>query len=506
MPLADSQIRAFLDAAPDAIIVTSQAGTIVFVNAQAERLFAYRRDELVGSDVEVLLPERYRRGHRGARDGYFGSPEPRPMGAGLELYAQRRDGTEFPAEISLSPVRTADGLFISSAIRDITERKAVEQQLIEARRIAERANQSKSAFLAAASHDLRQPVQALNLLNSVLSRVVPGESKAAAALASQANILGVMSDLLNSLLDISKLEAGAMQPNIEDCSVRAIFESLRAQFAGAAEEKGLELIVDGSDEVVRTDIKMLTQIIQNLVGNAIHYTRKGRVELRSKAAAATVRIEVADSGIGIPLDELEMIFEDFYQARGQPGQRKEGFGLGLAVVRRLTELLGYPVEVDSTFGAGTRFAVRVPRGPATSRTAPVVRHDADDAEAAPGSLIAIIDDDAGVADATALLLDIVGYQTVVASSLEDALKRLEALGAEPDVLICDYRLGRGESGFDAIRALRKAYGQKIPAILVSGDTSSSVPALAEQAGGCRVMSKPVRSEALLGLIPELLAE
>jgi PAS domain S-box-containing protein len=502
--LAEGQLRAFLDAAPDAMVVTNHAGTIVFVNAQAETLFGYAREELMGSVVEVLLPERYRRRHPLARDGYFQSPQPRPLGAALELCGLRRDGTEFPAEISLNPVRTCDGLFISSAIRDVTERKAVERQLIEARQLAERADRSKSAFLAAASHDLRQPVQALNLLNSVLSRIVPDGSKAAGALASQANILGVMSDLLNSLLDISKLEAGVVQPSIEDCSVQAIFESLRAQFAEVAEEKGLELVVGDGNAVVRTDAKLLKQIMQNLVANAIRYTERGQVALRATAAAATVRLEVADTGAGIPLEELEKIFEDFYQARGRPGQRKEGFGLGLSVVRRLTELLGHPLEVDSTFGSGTRFAVRVPRGREATGAAIAVGNDERAADAAPGSLIAIVDDDGGVADATALLLDIVGYQTVVAPDLNEVLQRLDALGAEPDVLICDYRLGRGETGADAIRAIRKAYGEAIPAILVSGDTSSSVPALAEQIGGCHLMSKPVRSEALLELIPRLL--
>ena len=501
--LAEDQIRAFLDAAPDAIVVTNQAGTIVFVNAQAESLFGYARGELIGSVVEVLVPERSRRPHSAQREAYFGSPIPRPMSAAVELCALRRDGTEFPAEVSLSPVRTAEGLFVSSAIRDITDRKAVEQQLIEARQIAERANRSKSAFLAAASHDLRQPVQALNLLHSVLNRIVPAGSEAAGALASQANVLGVMSDLLNSLLDVSKLEAGVVQPNIEDCSVRAIFESLRAQFAELAEQKGLELIVDGGEDVVRTDSKLLTQIVQNLVANAIRYTAKGRVELRAKSAAATVRIEVVDTGIGIPIDELEMIFEDFYQGRGHPGQRKEGFGLGLAVVRRLTELLGHPLEVDSTFGNGTRFALRVPRGRAASRAEPVSLNG-EDVEAAAGSLIVIIDDDGGVADATALLLDVVGYQTVVASGRDEALRRLDTLGVQPELLICDYRLNGGESGIDAIRGIRKTYGQRIPAILMSGDTSSSMPGLADEVGGCHLMSKPVRTESLLALIPDLL--
>jgi PAS domain S-box-containing protein len=502
-PLADDQIRAFLDAAPDAMLITNRSGTIVFVNAQAQSLFGYAPAQLIGRDVDVLLPERFRDGHAGYRHAYFESPRARPMGAGVELYALRRDGTEFPAEISLSPVRTERGLFVASAIRDVSERKAVENQLLAAREEAERANRSKSAFLAAASHDLRQPVQALSLLNSVFARTVPDSSKAADALANQARILEVMSDLLGSLLDVSKLEAGAIEPNVEDCAVREIFESLGAEFVEAAAAKDLTLSIEESGEVVRTDGDLLTRIIQNLLANAIRYTARGRVELRAAAGASNVRIEVVDTGIGIPLSELDKIFDDFYRVPGVR-MRRDGFGLGLSVVRRLSELLGHPLEVDSTYGAGTRFVVRVPKGNAARAGSPPPQR-ATDAQAAAASVIVIIDDDDSVADATALLLDVVGYQVVVAPDLERAQARLRELGVEPDLLICDFHLQGPGNGIDAIRALRRTYRCPLPAIVVSGDTSSAMGVNAAQVEHCRLMRKPVDSDALLAAISELAA-
>ncbi|HEY9182733.1 MAG TPA: PAS domain-containing sensor histidine kinase, partial [Gammaproteobacteria bacterium] len=345
--LPDDQIKAFLDASPDAMVIVDDGGRIVFVNIQTEAMFEYPRAELVGQPVELLLPERFRDRHASHVCSYSVAPRRRPMGAGLELYARRKDGTEFPVEISLSPVTTARGRFVSSAIRNVTDRKAIERQLIEARQSAERANQAKSAFLAAASHDLRQPLQTLSLLTSALGRVVPSDSKAATAVANQSEALRSMAELLNALLDISKLEAGVVKPDLTDCSVRQIFTRLRHEFAALAEAKGLELIVEDCHDVVRTDPVLLGQIIQNLVGNAIRYTRQGWVRLRCIASLHAVQIEVADTGIGIPAEELELVFDEYYQTSRKIGEARQGIGLGLSIARRVAALLGCSLDVTS---------------------------------------------------------------------------------------------------------------------------------------------------------------
>lgn len=499
------QIAAFLDAAPDAMVIVDARGDIAFVNTQTEALFGYPRIELVGQPLELLLPSRFRDSHVAHRDGYASQPQPRPMGQGLELFGLRKDGTEFAAEISLSPVPTEQGLFISSAIRDITDRKAVEQTLTTARENALQENRAKSAFLAAASHDLRQPLQTLTLLSEVLSRAVPAESKAANVLAHQNVALRSMADLLNSLLDISRLEAGAIKPDVSDCSVRPIFERLRSEFAALATAKGIELVVDDCDDTVHTDPRLLERIIQNFLANAIRYTETGSVRLHGVRASNAVRIEVADTGIGIAAEDIEKIFEEFYQARYAGRANREGVGLGLSIVRHLATLLDHPLEVESQVGKGSCFAVKVPRGRASPRQRKLTQIPSIAREPAKGFVL-VIDDEQAVADATAMLLEVVGFDVVVAGSAAQARELLvERGGRSPSVLLCDFRLSRGESGVDAVRVVRADIGRTVPAIVVSGDTSSALQQALRGIDGCHVLSKPVNADELIELVGRLVA-
>ena len=313
MDLPLEQIGVFLDVVPDAMLIVDSLGNVAFVNARAEEMFAYARGDLVGRPLRALVPERLRDRHTAHQSGYLGSPRPRPMGAALELYARRKDGSEFPVEVSLRPLQTARGTFVASAIRDVTHRKAVEEQLVHARNAAERASREKSALLAAASHDLRQPLQTLALQTSLLASILPWGTEAASAVATQSATLGSMMELLNSLLDLSALDGGALKPDIRECSLRMVFSRLGATFAAQAAAKGLELIVEEQDHVVRTDPALLGRILQNLVANAIRYTRAGSVRVRSATSETTVRIEVSDTGVGIAADELDRIFDEFYQ-------------------------------------------------------------------------------------------------------------------------------------------------------------------------------------------------
>lgn len=494
MKLSDDLANALLDAAPDGLVIVDPSGVMVFANARVEEDFGYAREELLGKAVEVLLPERFRTIHPAQRRAFFGSPQPRPMGAELNLYAVRKNGEEFPVEISLNQVQTSDGVLVSSAIRDITRRRATELALLEARNEADRANRAKSAFLAAASHDLREPLQTLTLLNGALSEIAPLGSKAADIAASAATALGSMAALLNTLLDISKLEAGAVKPNVDDCSISEIFARLQAQFALQAEAKGLRLIVEHCDEIVRTDPTLLEQIVRNLMANAIRYTEQGFVQLRCLHEHTVVRIEVADTGIGIPSVELESIFEEFYQGEGTTGERREGLGLGLAIVRRVAALLEHTVTVDSEPPRGSRFVVEVPRvaGQRRSSSSELVRRTA----CAQGGTVMIIDDDDVVAKATSMFLDAVGLETVIVSSIVAARRQLTVSDA-PDLLICDYHLADGVSGLAAINAVRDAAGRDIPAILMTGDTSMEVREAAQRIDGCHVLIKPIETDEFL---------
>lgn len=504
MHFPEKEIKAFLDAAPDAIVVVDAQGSIAFVNAETEAMFGYPRDELIGHPVEVLLPERYRDRHVSHQHAYFAEPRRRPMGAGLELHARRHDGTEFPVEISLSPVQVDQKKFACGAIRDVSAHKAIEHALIEARESAEHANRAKSGLLAAVSHDLRQPLQTLTLLNSVLSRTVPAGTKAGAVVGDQCEALRLMSDVLNALLDISKLDAGAIEPAITNCVVGSIFARLRAEFAPLAEAKGLELIVEDCEEVVRTDPTLLGLIVQNLLANAIRYTCEGFVRLRARLSGETLWIEVTDTGVGVPDAELKRIFEEFYQTPRAPGEGREGLGLGLSIVQRMAELLDCALDVRSTVGRGSSFAIEVPRalgaGDSMQRRAP--------AEPAAvqlcGALVVVVDDDAAVADATAMLLSSTGLDVVVAGNSEQAASELRAYDKPPSLLICDYHLDRGETGLEAVRALRRAACNRIPAILISGDTSSAILEAKANVEDYRVLRKPVDADTMLALVRSLL--
>jgi PAS domain S-box-containing protein len=360
MDLPVEQLGVFLDTLPDAMLIVDPLGNVAFVNARAEEMFAYARSDLVGRPLEALVPERFRDRHAAHQSGYLGSPRPRPMGAGLELYARRKDGSEFPVEVSLSPLQTAAGTFVASAIRDVTYRKAVEEQLVAARDVAERASREKTALLAAASHDLRQPLQTLALLSGVLGSILPRGTEAASAVATQSATLRWMMELLNSLLDLSGLDGGrALEPEIRECSLRTVSSRLVDTFGAQAAAKGLELIVDEQDYVVRTDPALLGRILQNLVANAIRYTPAGSVRVRAVGSGATVRIEVSDTGVGIAADELGRVFDEFYQGPHAAGHH--GLGLGLAIVRRLATALSCPVEVTSRVGRGSCFAINVPK-------------------------------------------------------------------------------------------------------------------------------------------------
>ncbi|MDE2296429.1 MAG: PAS domain S-box protein [Gammaproteobacteria bacterium] len=501
MELDDRQLRALLDAAPDAIVAADADGVIVYVNAQAERLFGYGRAQMIGQGVEMLLPERSRAAHPAYRRTFATAPRSRPMGSGLDLRARRGDGTEFPVEISLSPLTTDRGLLVSSAIRDVSDRHAMLEALRSARAEADRANRAKSAFLAAASHDLRQPLQTLTLLNEALHQL-PADPRAGTAIATQAQALASMSQLVTSLLDVSKLESGAIVPDIHDFSVRSVFGSVRAAFEEQARSKGLEFVVEDCEEVVRSDRNLLVQVLQNLVGNAIRYTRSGVVRLRCLHEDAGVRLEVLDTGIGIPAQQHQAIFEEFFQLNDAPGQAREGFGLGLAIVRRIAVLLSLSVEVDSAPGRGSRFAITVPRGAAPGE--PHARERAVRPGGVQRSRILVIDDDPTVARATRLLLELEGHEAEWLAGVDD-WRRWVATGAEPpDLIIAEVRLRSQFSGLDAIREIRGAIRREVPALLVTGDTSQRTADAAQACSRCELLSKPVVPEVFLEWVNRML--
>lgn len=516
--------RSALDAAPDAMIIIDAGGLIRYANRQVSALFGYPSEDVIGKQVEQLMPERYRARHFGHRESYVHNVRIRPMGQGLELFGRRRDGTEFPVEISLSPIEDGDRVLTAAAIRDVTDRKRVEAELIvaresseraraaadrqrqiadEAREIADRANQGKSRFLATASHDLRQPLQTLALLNGALRRI-DTDPDSAAALEQQEQAIGAMSRLLNALLDISKLESGAIKPEPTDFTVASIFEELRREFASLAANKGLRLEVESCQDCVHSDPSLVEQILRNLVSNALKYTRQGCVRLRCLHEEAVVRLEVIDTGIGIPADQIPFIYDEFYQVGVPTNSSREGYGLGLSIVQRLVKLLQLRLDVSSEVGKGSAFSLTVPasNGRALAPPREAQKAPTPAGRKATKSRVLLVEDDLAVRDATRLLLKVEGYEVVPAGSLAEALQKTRELDGV-DLLVTDYHLRDGETGIQVITALRQAVRPSLGAVLITGDTSTAIKELPVDPN-LRVASKPIRAEELLSLIRALL--
>ena len=514
--VAPELARSALDAAPDAMIIIDGSGVIQFANRQLSSIFGYDHDEIIGLPVELLMPERFRARHIAHRQQYTESVRIRPMGVGLELFGRRKDGTEFPVEISLSPIERDEGTLVAAAIREVTDRKRDEVEhshareaadrarelAVQAREVADRANQGKSRFLATASHDLRQPLQTLELLNGSLQRL-PVSAAVAEAVAQQGVAIGAMSRLLNALLDISKLESGAIKPEPTDFTVAAIFEELRRAFAASAAQKGLGFEVSAAEECAHSDPSLIEQILRNLVTNAIKYTQRGTVSLRCVTSPEQMlRLEVIDTGVGIPTAQIQYIYDEFYQVGVAANSSRDGYGLGLSIVQRLVRLLNLKLDVQSELGKGSIFSLAVPM----SRTR-VERSGASlpasAAEHPPGAPhILLVEDDKSVRDATRLLLGVEGYRVTAVATLAEALD--EATRNVIDLLLTDFHLANGETGTAVISALRESLGTHLKAVLITGDTSTAMRELPRDPL-MRITSKPVKADELLTLMRALLA-
>ena len=370
--LAERRFRELIEHAPDAILQIDTTGKIIVANNTAVSMFGYPRKELLGSSVDCLVPEASRAAHPGHRKAFAAAGVTRPMGQGLDLHARRKDGTEIPVEISLSPVKTDQGIYITAAIRDVTERKRVEAQVrllekgylqeLEGRKQeAERLNRLKSEFLASISHELRTPLHTIIGFSELLAEESEGPLNE-----EQRRFLGhIHRDsehllaLINDVLDFSRIGAGGLNLQAEVLPLGdAISEAVNA-IRPRAEAKGISMLTDTDGNVqVSADQLRLRQILYNLLSNAVKFTPANgtiSVSIASVPAEQSVRITVSDTGIGIADEERVHIFDKFYQVGVTTGGVREGTGLGLAICKQLIEMHGGSIWVESELGRGSRF-------------------------------------------------------------------------------------------------------------------------------------------------------
>jgi PAS domain S-box-containing protein len=495
-----------LENIPDAVFIVggmASGGQILYLNSQATRMFGYERSELLNQSIDILVPPPVRERHMRHRSEYARAPKLRAMGADLALLGRRRDGTEFPIDVLLNHNDRTSSPATIAIVRDMTDRQRLEDALTQARDSAIRANEVKSRFLAAASHDLRQPLQTIWSLQSVLARAFK-DTEYAPHLALLEEAVHSMDHMLSSLVDINRLEKGAIQPIIRDFPLQEILPLLRSEFAYAASTKSLALEVEDSREFARSDPMLLPVILRNLLGNAIKYTKQGAIQLRVRADGPQLFIDIVDSGPGIPPEHLQRLFEAFYQIDNPNRDQSQGVGLGLSIVQTICRLLDHSVTIDSRVGNRSTFTVQLARGVASELPTKLVPPTSL-MPTAPAGVIKVlhIEDDPGISRSMAMLLRLEGYEVIGAASRDEALQQIEIHGLRPDLILSDFQLPMGFTGDEIVAEITAHLPFKPPTIMLTGDIAERHVKKAMLVAD-RILPKPVDINLLLREIADLL--
>jgi two-component system, sensor histidine kinase len=412
---------------------------------------------------------------------------------GKEFYLWWSAGAVFIMLLLLATARSLEKLFVGALV--------AEHAAMKAQTLAERANQEKTRFLAAASHDLRQPLTSL----AINTRLLGGQVRDGTGRALHKNVTAAVDDLkrvLNALLDISKLDAGTIEANIQPVAIAGLFASVRRGFEAEAQAKKLRLRIRSSKLSVRSDPVLLSRVVSNLVSNAIHHTLSGGVLVCCRKRGDVARIEIWDTGIGIPRDKWEEIFKEFSRLESPNKDPRRGLGLGLAIVRRISDLLGHPIEVHSVVGQGSRFIVSVPVASASSTILSARPPSQWAFDPLLGANIGVIEDEENVRRDLEALLKQWGCFVVSAESAIRLEEIVEENELRLDVIISDYQLKQGD-GVEAIENLRAKFGN-IPAVLITG-TAKPHPMQSAMEKGIPILQKPFEIDMLRETLRELIA-
>jgi PAS domain S-box-containing protein len=495
------ELRAVIDAVPAMISAKNWESRYIFMNRYQADLYGITPDDAVDRTATEILGADY-----GARTAsldrkVFATGEAIPRYDEDWVDAGGRKHNLLKTKVPLYDQNHAIVNLVTVAL-DITERKQAEEALQLAKDESERANLTKSRFLAAASHDLRQPLQTLRLLLTAL-RQTRKESERRETVEEMAHALVVMDSVLNALLDNSMLDAGTIVPQIADFTLDALMNRIVGVYGPLSREKGLELRVVPCSAVVRSDAALVERVVENFVSNAVRYTDEGKVLIGCRRRGDQLCIEIRDSGRGIPSDQRDAIFDEFYQV-GNPGRdHSQGLGLGLSISKRVADILGHRIEVQSTPGKGSVFSVDLPLSAAQEQPREALAPVLVGGNGRMIGLVLLIEDNPSVLNAMVRLLALWGVRVVTAKTRQEALAHLETATVSPDLAIADYRLPDGQ-GAEVLKTAQRVLQRPLPGVIISGDTTPTMIREAE-AAGFRVLQKPVDPDELHSIMSEILA-
>ncbi|QIZ76717.1 response regulator [Ferrimonas lipolytica] len=509
---SEDQFRGLLESAPDGMVIINEDGLIVLVNEQTERLFQYKRAELLNQPVEKLLPQRFQHAHPVLRQGYFDLPRVRQMSAGAALTARRKDGVEIPVEISLSPMQSDQGTLVSAAIRDISARKKMEEELLAAKDKAEEATRAKSDFLANMSHEIRTPMNAIiGMSRLVLETELEDQQRNYIDKVNRSAEL--LLGIINDILDFSKIEAGKLELEHAPFRLDWVFENLANVIALKAQDKGLELLFDISPDVPNYligDALRLGQILVNLGNNAIKFTGNGEVLLKVRqlnvdSDHTELAFSVIDDGIGMSVEQQQQLFESFTQADSSITREYGGTGLGLAISKELTELMQGKISVESELDKGSCFTFTARFG--IDAQHPVVNLGI---EQSLGPIRVLVVDDNKTS--TKIICSMLGGFGFEVHSCADGLAAIEQISKVADsdpyqLLIMDWKLA-GIDGIETMRRLQTGKAQSVlpSCIMVTASSREEVVSAARGVEIKQFLTKPLNPSSLFDAIMHALGK